>query len=239
MRVPCFHGGDPQSCCLPCCAGDSVTPGTQTSIQRPGVAARSVGKWLRTGPGGVESSMEMLLGRGGCRGTAPYRVWGGGWGLGFASTSFIPNITVPCLCPGKQQWGWPRARREGWGRKEARHPMGMSPAAHSEIAWVNQHESCWETGVRTGTAQLVPAVRKWWRKKERERGSGAAYPEENLAAWGGVRVGATVTQSYSSAPAPGGGGCWGRAGAAWLWSRLAVLLEELRVVASHSAALLP
>lgn len=117
--------------------------------------------------------------------------------------------------------------------------MGISPAAHSEIAWVNQHESCWEMGVRTGTAQLVPAVRKLWRKKERERGSGAAYPEENLAAWGGVRVGATVTQSYSSAPAPGGGGWWGRAGAAWLWSRLAVLLEELRVVASHSAALLP
>lgn len=168
----CFHGGDPQSCCLPCCAGDSVTPGTQTSIQRPlqrawrGCPLR--GKVAEDRSRGSGEQHGNAAGKGGCRGTAPYRVRGGGWGLGFASTSFIPNITVPCLCPGKQQWGWHRARREGWGRKEARHPMGISPAAHSEIAWVNQHESCWEMGVRTGTAQLVPAVRKLWRKKERE-----------------------------------------------------------------------
>lgn len=102
MGMPlCLAGGDPQSGCLPSCAGDTVTPGTQPltrgHFKGPSTAACSVGKWLRAGPGGAGSSREMLLGRGHCRRMSPHQAQDGRWGLGFASSLFIPQVT--CLVP--------------------------------------------------------------------------------------------------------------------------------------------
>lgn len=235
MRVPlCFPGADPRSGCFPRCGKDSVTPGTQPSTQGhfkgPGAAACSVGKRLRAGPRGAGSSAEMLLGRGCCRGTAPQRAQDGRQGFGFASALFIPGIARLLPLPlGMAVRGWRWAKGEGWGREGARRPAGIRPAALSEIAWVNKHESRWETqGLGRGQHSLsLPCESCGGRKRERG-GPGAAYPEEHLAGWSGVRAGAVPSSPRATARPPPRhwGGWWGRDGAGQ-----AVLFLGLWVVA--------
>lgn len=95
--VPVFSWWAPQPGCLPGSAGDRVTPGTQPSTQGhfkgPLMAACSMGKQLRAGPRGAESSTETLLGRGCCGETALEETQGGKWGLNSTSGLFIPEIT--------------------------------------------------------------------------------------------------------------------------------------------------
>lgn len=134
MGVPlCFPGGDPPSGCLPRCAGDSIAPGTQPLTQGrfkgSGVAARSVGKRLRAGPGGAGSSTEMLLGMGRCGGdgTTPGVGWETGWGGGlrFASGLFIPEITRLLPSPqGNGGAGVALGQAEGPGQGRGSMPRG-------------------------------------------------------------------------------------------------------------------
>lgn len=108
---PCSHlgqaAGKPQgrgaqlglgvSLCFPGCAGDRVTPGTQPCTQGHFkgllVAACSVGKQLRAGPRGAESSREVLQGRGSCGETALEGTQRGRRGLSFTSGLSIPEIS--------------------------------------------------------------------------------------------------------------------------------------------------
>lgn len=112
----------------------------------------------------------MLLGNGRCREMAPHQAWGGRWGLGFTSSLFVSQIT--CLCPLPMEaavWGWLWAKQQSWGREGARRPMGISPAVLSEIAWVNKHESRWETR-RSGWGQhsLSSPCERFGEERERE-----------------------------------------------------------------------
>lgn len=95
--VSVFSWWAAQPGCLPGCAGDRVTPGTQPWTQGhfkgPLVAACSVGKQLRAGPRGAESSREVLQGRGCCGETALEGIQSGRWGLSFTSGLSIPEIT--------------------------------------------------------------------------------------------------------------------------------------------------
>lgn len=63
-------------------------------------------------------------------------------GLALPAACSYPKSPVCCPLPmGTAVQGWHWAKREGWGREGAQHPAGISPAALSEIAWVNKHES--------------------------------------------------------------------------------------------------
>lgn len=204
---PCVFLGDPQSGCLPPCAGDSIMPRTQPStrghFKGPGAAACSVGKWLRAGPQGVGSSMEMLLGRGHCGGTSSCWVQDGG----SASPAACSCPKSPVCCPfpgGTASWGWHWAKRGSWGGEGARRPVGISPAVLSEVAWVNKHESRREMrGSGRGqhsSSPLCESQKSWGKKRRGERGSpGAAYCKEDPAGCRGVRVGAVPPSPRATA----------------------------------------
>lgn len=89
-----------------------------------------------------------------------------------------------------------------------------------------------DTGVGTGTAQLVPAVRKSWGKKGRERRPWGCLSQgpgwtERYQGWGCP----AITQSHSSSLLQEWGGWQSRDGAAWLQAGWAVLPVGLWVVA--------
>lgn len=196
----------------PGCAGDRLTPGTRPSTQGhfkgPLMAACSVGKQLRAGPRGAESSVEMLLGRGCCgeKHCRGHRV-----GSEDSTSPVVCSYLKSPMCrPLPQEtvvWGWHWAKWEGQGREGARCPVRIRPAALSEIAWINKHESCWEMrGSGQGQHSSYRCANLGGEEREREKALGLLVPRricmdgwmEQCQCWGCP----AVTQSHSLASAP-------------------------------------
>lgn len=109
-------------------------------------------------------------------------------GGGTASPVACPYLKSALCCPLPQAaalWGWRWAKGEGQGRQGARCPAGISPAALSEIAWINKHESCWEMrGSGQGQHSPYPLCNSAGGRAGKREGPGAAYPK----IWMGGRV---------------------------------------------------
>lgn len=158
----------------------------------------------------------MLLGMGCCRGdsTTPGAGWEMGLGVGgFALPAACSYPKSPVCCPLRRETavrGWHWAKRKGQGREGARCPVGINPAALSEIAWVNKHESRWETrGSGQGQHSLSLLCESHGGRKGKRGGPGAAYPKEDLAGRSGVRVEAVLPSPRAKArPVPRDWGGW-------------------------------
>lgn len=89
-------------------------------------------------------------------------------------------LKSPLCCPLPQEtvvWGWHWAKWEGQGREGAQCPAGISPAALSEIAWINKHESCWEMrGSGQGQHSSYRCANLVGEEREREKALGLLVP---------------------------------------------------------------
>lgn len=61
---------------------------------------------------------------------------------------------------------------QGWGLM----PLGISPAARSEIAWINKHDSCWETqGLGQGQHSSSLLCTSCGEERKREKALGLLF----------------------------------------------------------------
>lgn len=131
---------------------------------------------------------------------------GGGGSAPPVACSYLKS-SICCPLPQETAvWGWHWAKWEGQGREGARCPAGISPAALSEIAWINKHESYWEMrGSGQGQHSSYPLCKTCGGRKGKREGPGAAYPKEDLDGWESVRVGAVLLSPRATAqPLPQG-----------------------------------
>lgn len=114
--------------------------------------------------------------------------------------SFIPQIAhlLPSLAQGRGDVGSSSTQEAGEG---AQCLAGLSPAALSEIAHVNKHESLWETrGSGWGQHSLSLLCRSPGGRKGEIGGLRAACPKEDLAGCSGVSDVGTGVTSHHLAP---------------------------------------
>lgn len=102
---------------------------------------------------------------------------GGGGSASPVACSYLKSPVCCCLPQETVVWGWHWAKWEGQGREGARCPAGISPAALSEIAWINKHESCWEMrGSGQGQHSSYPLCKSCGGRKGEEKALGLLIP---------------------------------------------------------------